>query len=188
MKTLVAALLFFPALIAAAFADGGAVIASEIVGTHRITVFAEPAVVRAGPVDFSVFVQDALTDEPTPDARVAFTLKKFEPTEALAPTKAWLSPCCTIPSFNRDRIPATHQAAQNKLLQAATVILPTTGDYELVTHVTTASGDAVVPARITARVPSSPLVTFWPVLALPGVAIGLFALRERLSAQRPKIR
>ncbi len=178
-KTLVC-LLLLSGQIAVGYADGGAVIAGEIVGPHRVTVFADPPVLRAGPVDFSVLVQDALTDEPISEARIEFTLTKTESPDSLEPTKAWISPCCVIPSSNRDRIPASREAAQNKLLQAATVILPTTGEYELTTHVTTPAGDAAVPVPLTALAPASPLSTFWPVLALPGVVIGLFALRERI--------
>jgi hypothetical protein len=176
MNKLFAIFLVLTGSILVGYADGGAVIASDVVGPHRVTVFADPAVLRAGPVDFSVLVQDARTDEPVRGARIAFKLTKLKSADSPAPTKAWLSPCTVIPPSNRDLIPATHEAAQNKLLQAATVILPTTGNYELVTQV----GDATIPVHLTALAPASPLATFWPVLALPGVAIGLFALRERI--------
>ncbi len=173
--------LAFAGMLSIVHADGGAVISSEVVGSHRVTVISDPAVLRAGPVDFSVLVQDARTDEPVPDASVAFTLAETGRTDAAESAEAWVSPCCVVPSFNRDRIPATHEAAQNKLLQAATVILPTAGDYELTTYVASQLGQATVLAPITALAPASPLATFWPALALPGAAIGLFALRERIS-------
>jgi hypothetical protein len=45
-------------------ADGGAMRLSERAGGYRVTVFTDPTPLRAGPVDVSVFVQDADTGEP----------------------------------------------------------------------------------------------------------------------------
>ncbi len=179
MKTLVCALAALAATMIAIRADGGAVVANEVVGTVRLTVFADPAVLRAGPVDFSVLVQDARTDEPIGNADIGFRLVKSS-SDSRIPAKAWVSPCCRFPSAVRGIIPASHDAAQNKLLQAATIILPTAGHYELMTSVTTASGSATIPIQLRAFDPASPLGTFWPFLALPPVAIGLFALHGRI--------
>src|SRR6266403_1773002 len=44
-------------------ADGGTVRLSEQKGNYRITVFTSPTVLRAGPVDISVLVQEAATGE-----------------------------------------------------------------------------------------------------------------------------
>ena len=52
-------------------ADGGTIRLSEQQGGYRITVFTTPTPVRAGPVDISVFVQDAATEEPVSEARVS---------------------------------------------------------------------------------------------------------------------
>src|SRR5258708_34204239 len=51
-------------------ADGGALRLSERAGGYRITVFTDPTPLRAGPVDVSVFVQDADTGEPAGGVRV----------------------------------------------------------------------------------------------------------------------
>ena len=43
---------------------------SERAGGYRVTVFTDPTPLRAGPVDVSVFVQDADTGEPAAGVRV----------------------------------------------------------------------------------------------------------------------
>src|SRR5262245_4227648 len=55
-------------------ADGGAVRLRERVGAYQLTVFTSPTPLRAGPVDVSVLVQDAATEEYVPDARVIVRL------------------------------------------------------------------------------------------------------------------
>ena len=50
----------------AARGDGGTVRLSRCEGGLRITVFTAPTPFRAGPVDISVLVQDAVTGEPDP--------------------------------------------------------------------------------------------------------------------------
>src|SRR6516225_11891006 len=55
-------------------ADGGAVRLRERVGGYQIAVFTSPTPFRAGPVDVSVLVQDAATEECVPDARVTLRL------------------------------------------------------------------------------------------------------------------
>ena len=53
---------------APARADGGTVRLSERQGEYRITVFTAPVPFRAGLVDISVLVQDAVSRTPIPDA------------------------------------------------------------------------------------------------------------------------
>ena len=69
IRTLQFAILFFLGS-APAYADGGSVLLSEKRGDYRITVFSSPSPFREGPVDISVLVQDAVTGQPLPQARV----------------------------------------------------------------------------------------------------------------------
>jgi len=57
-------------------ADGGTIRMSEKKGGFLITVFTAPAPFRAGPVDISVLVQDASTEEPVPQAQVSVRMTK----------------------------------------------------------------------------------------------------------------
>ena len=82
-------------------ADGGTMRLSERVGGYQVTVFTAPAPLCAGPVDVSVFVQDADTGEPA--AGVGVTVRAAphgRPDEAISR-------------------PATAEAATNKLFRSA---------------------------------------------------------------------
>src|SRR2546430_16316182 len=94
----VSALFLLPSLAAA---DGGTIRLSEQKGNYRITVFTSPTVLRAGPVDISVFLQDAATGEPASGVHVTIQA-------------VWHgSPGVAL------HHPATKQAATNKLYYAA---------------------------------------------------------------------
>src|SRR5215831_20221905 len=86
-------------------ADGGAVRLREKTGGYQLTVFTSPTPLRAGPVDVSVLVQDAATEEYVPNARVTVRLTARGTGQVL-------------------EYPATGEAATNKLLRAAEFQLP----------------------------------------------------------------
>src|SRR5262249_9718887 len=69
--------LFVATWCAPALADGGSVLLSQKTGDYRITVFGSPSPFRAGPVDISVLVQDAITGQPLPQARVTVRMAKI---------------------------------------------------------------------------------------------------------------
>lgn len=163
-------------------ADGGAVLTSEVIDDRRITVFSDPAVLRAGPADFSVLVQDAASGDPILNAKVEFSVVPAD-TNSAEPQKLWLPPCCSMQVDNTLAIPATHAAADNKLLYAANVILTSSGQHLLTTTVSDSKGSARLPANLTVLGPASPFTTYWPYLAFPPVAIALFALRSKIRSR-----
>ncbi len=176
--TLLVALTLLPLGIVCA--DGGAVIASEIIENRRITVFSDPAFLRAGPADFSVLVQEATTGDPVLNAAVELVVA---PSDGNSPNleKVWLPPCCSMEAENDGAVSATHAAADNKLLYAANVILPTAGDHLLTATISDTNGSISLPIRLAVLGPASPLSTYWPFLAFPPLAIGLFALRQKIG-------
>ena len=160
-----------------AFADGGAVLAEKIQGPYRITLFGSPAPLRAGAADLSVFIQDAKTGEPILDRVVTVQLKAAA---AAVGTEAWVPPCCSM-KFNTHPVAATHAAAQNKLLYAANLLIPSSGPHEILVRIGDHPDDAplvTAPVEIAAALP--PATTFWAYLAFPPVAIIGFALNQRL--------
>src|SRR5437588_2731753 len=92
-------------------ADGGTVRRSERAGGYQVTVFTAPTPFRAGPVDISVLVQDALTGEPLSQTRVTVRMTK--------------------PDQLALEYPATPEAATNKLLHAAQFELPHPGRWNM---------------------------------------------------------
>jgi hypothetical protein len=147
-------------------ADGGTIRLSEQKGSYQITVFTAPTPVRAGPVDVSVLVQDASTEEPASDVQV--TIKA-----------AWRgSPAVVIR-------PATTEAATNKLYYAATFDLPEPGWYALEVSIAGARGEAQVYFELEAADPLPLCLALWPWVGWPVLAILLFSIHQLLVRRKP---
>jgi hypothetical protein len=157
-----------PAIAPEARGDGGVVRLSETVGELLVTVFTAPTPLRAGPVDVSVLVQQSDGKRPILDDAVSIALRPSAGGTVL-------------------HAAATHEQATNKLLYAAVVDLPTSGDWDLEVTVDHGGTNAKVTTIVSAGSPASPLLSFlWPYLLFPPISIVLFVLHEWLdSRQRP---
>lgn len=133
--------------------DGGLVRLHAGAGPYTVTVFSQPTPLRAGPVDLSVLVQERDGGTPRLDAQVTLRLRQGD---------ALLD------------VPATRAAATNKLLYAALFTLPAPGPWE----VTVTVDGAPLAFTMQAGEAASPLWAFWRYLALPFVALGLYALHQ----------
>lgn len=161
------------ALIQESRADGGAVLTQEVVGPYRVTLFGSPSPLRAGPADLSVMLQDAKTGEPILDRTVTLKISAA----ANPGSEAWVPPCCSMKT-NSGTVNATHAAAQNKLLYAANIVLPSSGPHDLTIRI---GADAeYLRTRLAVEPPAPPLTNYWAFLAFPPILIGGFALNQRL--------
>jgi len=161
---LVAALLSFSSR---AQADGGFVELHQEVGPFVVTVFSAPGRLRAGPVDISVMVQDRASGQPVLDGEVFVRLK---------------SPG-GITLVER----ATRELAQNKLLYAALMNLPETGQWELEVTIKQGKETASISGQVSAAAPTPFLLSYWRSLSLPPIVFTVFALNQwlkRRSARR----
>jgi hypothetical protein len=149
-----------------AWADGGTLrIAQETQG-YRITVFTAPAVIRVGPIDTSVLVQDAETGEPFGDARVSVRMTlRTDPSQSIDAT-------------------ASHEVATNKLLQAALLTLPRAGDWDVVVDVAGPHGPAQAKFEIEAAEPLPEWLVLWPWFSWPAAVVVLFGAQQILSQRR----
>src|SRR5437868_8324098 len=145
-------------------ADGGTIRMSEKKGGFLITVFTAPAPFRAGPVDISVLVQDASTEEPVPQAQVSVRM--------------------TRPGQPGLEYPATREAATNKLLHAAQFDLPEPGRWHLEVQVEAAHRLAVIGGELEAAPPLPRWRELWPWIAWPALAIALFGIHQVLCRRR----
>ena len=158
-------------------ADGGAVLAEQTSGPCRITLFGSPAPLRAGPADLSVFIQNTETGEAVLSPKVAIQIQAASPGLG----EAWLPPCCSMKTGART-VPATHDAAQNKLLYAASVILPASGSHKILVRLD--DTDALsASVEVAAALP--PAAHYWSYLALPPLLVAGFALNQRLRRRSP---
>jgi hypothetical protein len=156
--------LFLGTWCAPAWADGGTVRLSEKKGDYRITVFSAPSPFRAGPVDISVLVQDAVTGQPLAQALVTVRMTKIgQPALEYA---------------------ATQDVATNKLLHAAQFELPVPGRWELQVRVEGLQGSAVLACEVEAAERLPRWRELWPWIGWPALAIALFCFHEWLARRK----
>jgi hypothetical protein len=147
-------------------ADGGTIRLAEQQGGYRITVFTSPAVVRAGPVDISVLVQETATGEVADGAQVSIKAVQRGSTRA---------------AFHG---PATTEAATNKLYRAAVFDLPEPGWYGVDVSVTGPVGKAQTHFELEAADALPSWLGMLPWLGWPVVAIALFGIHQLLVRWR----
>jgi hypothetical protein len=146
----------------AAHADGGIVQLREASGPFVVTVFTAPETLRAGPIDTSVLVQERESGRVILDATVSLA---FQPVAGAG---------------QRFQARATHVQARNKLLQAATIDIPAGGWWDVQISVSRGGAQGVVATKVLVLPAAPRLAAIWPLLILPPVAIGLFALHQTL--------
>jgi hypothetical protein len=144
-------------------ADGGAVQLREESGPFAVSVFAFPSPLRAGPVDFSVLVQDRESLQSVLDAVVTIQLSH----EASAITAN-----------------ATHAQAQNKLLYAATVNLPNPGDWKYSVTVQRGATRAAVSSSTPVAGAQDGISSHWAVIAFAPLCMLIFGVHQFLSRPR----
>jgi hypothetical protein len=150
----------------AAFADGGTLRLSETKGPYRVSVLTSPNPFRAGPVDVSVIVADAATDEVLPDVKVDLHL---------APRAQ--------PSDVR-QYPAIRGNAVNKLFQSANFELPRAGLWNVQIDIDGPRGPAQTSFEIEAADRLPRWLSLWPWFSWPFLVVGLFAVHQALAVSR----
>jgi hypothetical protein len=152
-----------------AAADGGTIRLSEHRGNYQITVFTAPTPLRAGPVDISVFIQNAVSLEPVSAVKVTINATRRG------------SPDVVIDH------PATTDAATNKLYYAATFDLPDPGWYSLEVSISGTLGDAQVHFDLDAAEPVPAWLAMWPWVGWPALVILSFGIHQLLVRRRSRV-
>jgi len=143
-------------------ADGGTIRLSERKGGYQITVFTSPTPFRAGPVDVSVFVQDAATGQAIPEPKIVVqAAPRGRPTAAMS-------------------FPATAEAATNKLFRAALFDLPEPGWWEMEVMIEGSRELVKVRFDLEAAAPAPPWLALWPWVAWPALVIALYGVHQVL--------
>jgi hypothetical protein len=149
-----------------AFGDGGTVRASAREHGLRVTVFTSPAAPRAGPLDVSVLVQDADTDQPLDGVQV-----RVRATSRRDPTRV----------IERQ---ATKDVASNKLLYAAVLDVPRAGWWEFRIRVEGHGEPAEVVFGLEVGEPLPGWVSWLGWVAWPVVAVVVFAIHRALVRRK----
>jgi hypothetical protein len=149
-----------------ASADGGSLRLSAKKGGYQISVFSAPTPFRAGPVDISVLVQDSLTGEPIPGARVTIRVTKDD-------QPAW-------------EYRATKEAATNKLFRAVQFVLPEPGNWDMQVKIEGPHGLAVIDGAVEAAEPMPRWQEMWLWIGWPGLAFSLFGVHQVLEGRKSR--
>jgi hypothetical protein len=145
-------------------ADGGAVQLREESGPFAVTVFASPSPPRAGPVDLSVLVQDRESLSALLDADV--TVHLWHGTAELTTR-------------------ATRAQAQNKLLYAATLNVPDSGEWKYSVTVQRGSVRTEVSSSTIIAAAQAGLSSHWAAIAMAPLCILFFGFHQFLT-RRPR--
>jgi hypothetical protein len=149
-----------------AFADGGMIRFSERRGDRLITVFTTPTLLRAGPVDISVLVQNADTGRPLSDLPIVVYAYPIQ-----NPLRKFATP-------------ATNEAASNKLMCAAALGLTEPGWWHVETIVDGVEEDPPVAFDVEVAEAPPPWLQLGLWIGWPLVAIGVFAVHQLLVYRR----
>ena len=165
--------LFLPLIVLAVFppavrADAGLLRLVEARNGYQISVFTSPTPLRAGAVDVSVLVQDALTGTPVAEPQITVRARHRD------------SESSTITSL------ATREAATNKLFRAAVFELPQSGWWDVDVHIDGLREPVQVhfDMEVAERLPT--WRSLWPWLAWPFAVIVLFAIHQWLLRRRQR--
>lgn len=166
--------------------DGGIIQLREVQGPFSVTVFTSPEAQSGGPVDVSVLIQRRETGEVVLDADVSLTLsppnggpvKQSDPFCGLPQTAAGFQ----LPDVMKHpmSVRATREQASNKLLYAAPVELNAAGDWQLHVFVSRGADSANFDCPLPVTLASGKLAGLWSYLALPPIAITVFAMNQVL--------
>ncbi len=157
------------------FGDGGTMLFRQQAGPFVITAFAEPAPVRVGVADISTMVQRETDQSTVLDAKVSVHLKQSAPGKIVELVA-----------------PATHANATNKLLYAAHLNIPSTGEWTLSVDVSEKQGAALASTEINILPPEPAGETYWPYFLFVPLGILVFVLnrwlRKKFGVRNPRAR
>lgn len=159
----------------------------EKAGPYRVTGFALPVPPRAGPIDFSFYVEEAATGRAVLDAgvQVAFHLA---PGHEMAEGRRWLPPCCLMDGGESIGVPqsAYRERGGNRLLYEVIALIPEPGLWRLEGTVTRHGEQHAFQAMVEVQPAGAPLLAYWPLLLFPFAAITLFGLAQGLKFRKPQ--
>lgn len=157
-------------------ADGGITLGQIERDGLRVTIFAAPVPIRAGPLDLTFLVQEIPSNQPATDARIECSVQRLSPP---SPNPVRLPTWCSTLSPGA-RLPATAQHSRNKLLVGVYLPLTEAGRWQLTMDVARAQTRFTASLPFDVSPPQPPLETWWPLIAVVPAAILLYLWRSIL--------
>ncbi len=143
--------------------DGDVVRLQAASGPFQVTVFGEPGSLAAGATDVAVLVQERNSGAVVLDADVDLAVQSTG----------------GAPSVVR----ATHEQSTNKLLEAATVDLPTAGSSDLRVSVRRGGDEGTVATTLDIASPAAESIFSWGYLVALAIGAALFILHRVLRSK-----
>jgi len=166
-------------------ADGGIVRLHQASGPFLVTLFVSSEVVRAGPADVSVLVQQRTNGDAILDAAVGLTF--IPPTGSMSRADSFCGrPSAAITPDLPDategtlNVKATREQTANKLLYAAILKLNATGNWRLQLNISRGPDNAIFECVLPVSAASTNLRPLRPYLFLPPIIIAFFAMNQWL--------
>jgi hypothetical protein len=164
-------------------ADGGTIQFSAVNQGLQVSVFTDPGVPSAGPLDLSVLVQDAATHAAILDAEVHASLTPETP--EFPATSAWAPPLCAVTSTSHlQSFQLDHRGSQNLLFYSSLVHIPAAGKWRLEVEVRRGAETVWVDGILQVADQAAPWTSYWHLFLFPPLAIGLFAAIQFQRATR----
>ena len=171
-------------------ADGGVVRLRAGEGPLVAVLFAPADLSRDLATELNVLVQDQTSGEVVMNAEVALRFTP-PPGSRLPLNDPWCRPMRSTllagADGGMDKLPSlqlTRAQSDNRLLYGASAVFPVAGDWRVQMIVRRGDTQISQEGTMAIGVPSNRLAVVWPWLVLPPVAIGLFALNQRLRNRR----
>lgn len=171
-------ILFCLVCMGVAAADGGRVLGEREVDGLRVVLFAQPDPLRAGPVDFGVYLEAG--GKPCLDAMVGLRLIKLS---APSPETAWSGPGCVRPGV---AVAAVRGHAGNKLVYSAVAGIPEAGIWELGVDVRRGENVSTAVFKLSAMAPAPPLLDWWPMVLMFPAGVLLYMWRAWILSKRSR--
>jgi hypothetical protein len=161
-------------------------------GPFIVTIFTPPEISRDLPTDVTGMIQRRDSGEVVMDAAVDLMFvppagAKLSPNDVLCrPTHNLTSPEPAGAPGQAASIRAPRAQAANKLFYGTTVVLRAAGNWQLRATIRQGGEEASVTCILPVGMPPHRLRGLWPYLALPPVAIVLFAMNQWLRRRTAK--
>ena len=151
-------------LVQIAQADGGVVIFQRVLPSFTITLFSTEMPPRPGPADLSVLLEQPNGHSPILDAQV-FVELQHEGGMSI-------------------RAEATRSQARNKLLYCSLINIPESGQWKIRLHIRRGNSSTEVLSDLMVAAPQPVVLSYWKLIAIPPIIIGLFITNQCLRRKR----